>query len=203
MRIILIRHTSVAITSKYCYGISDVELADTWQQEMATIATKIAEIRQKNAKTSVFSSPLSRCKRLAEYLFKGSENENIVFDNRLLELNFGDWEMIPWADLPPEAFNVWMSDFTNIPTPNGESFRDLNLRTADFLKSLEQQATKKDDKNESEAIVFVVCHAGVIRSILCHALGIPPENAFRIGLEYGAIAQMRWLYGAWQVSAIG
>ena len=42
-----------------------------------------------------------------------------------MEMNFGDWEMKNWDDIPLEELNPWMQDFVNVRVSNGESFTDL------------------------------------------------------------------------------
>jgi broad specificity phosphatase PhoE len=39
--------------------------------------------------------------------------------------------------------------------------------------------------------VLVVAHAGVIRMAICHALGLPPERAYRINVASAAMARIR------------
>ena len=64
MEVILIRHTSVDVPPGVCYGQTDVPLKPTFEQEAA--------ITQENLKNylpfdHVYTSPLTRCVRLASY----------------------------------------------------------------------------------------------------------------------------------------
>ena len=52
--------------------------------------------------------------------------------DRLMEMNFGDWEMKNWNDIPPEQLNPWMEDFVNIRASNGESFIDYMNESKPF-----------------------------------------------------------------------
>jgi alpha-ribazole phosphatase len=47
-----------------------------------------------------YSSPLVRCKILASYL------QSSDFDSRLVEMNFGDWELQKWDDIPELDLNL-------------------------------------------------------------------------------------------------
>ena len=63
MKLYLIRHTSVDVPQGTCYGQSNVPLKSSFEDE--------AEIVKKNldgiAFDAVYSSPLSRCRKLARY----------------------------------------------------------------------------------------------------------------------------------------
>jgi alpha-ribazole phosphatase len=180
MEILLVRHTAVEIPKSVCYGQTDVALADSFTVEKEDLWIKIETLNfiTDAQKTGIYHSPLQRCHRLADFLAQ-KWNVQPVADSRLMEMNFGDWENKAWKDLPPDPFNAWMSDFVHTPTPNGESFAQLHARTSVFIDDI--------FKTNFEKIV-VVTHAGNIRSIVSAALGLPLENAFRLALNYGAIA---------------
>ena len=84
MNIYLIRHTSVDVPKGLCYGQSDVPLRPTFEAEAAVTKAKIESIHFDMA----YTSPLSRCTRLAQYCGFG----DAIRDPRILELNFGDWK---------------------------------------------------------------------------------------------------------------
>ena len=41
--------------------------------------------------------------------------------------------------------------------------------------------------NHNEELIAIVAHGGVNRIVLCHLLGIPLENIFRIEQDYAAL----------------
>jgi len=85
MELILIRHTTPNIEKGVCYGQSDIDVTDTFLEEIKPILNNISL----NDKTvAYYTSPLKRCKILAELL-----SETIIVDDRLKELDFGDWEI--------------------------------------------------------------------------------------------------------------
>lgn len=167
-----IRHTSVDVPSGICYGITDVPLAATFQEETAQIQEQMGN-RQFNR---IYSSPLTRCTQLASSLFP----EKIIFpDERLKELDFGDWEMQEWNTIfnSPEG-KVWFEDYSRASCPNGESFAYLGTRVKSFLDEL------KAYENEPIAIIT---HAGVIRALMCLLQQKTAEEAFNTSLKYGQI----------------
>ena len=62
MELILIRHTTPAIEKGICYGQSDLNVADSFEAELELILKEVGQHRK------VYSSPLKRCRILAERL---------------------------------------------------------------------------------------------------------------------------------------
>ena len=78
MNIYLIRHTSVDVPKGLCYGLSDVPLRPTFEIGAAVTKAKIESIHFDMA----YTSPLSRCTRLAQYCGFG----DAIRDPRILNL---------------------------------------------------------------------------------------------------------------------
>lgn len=97
MKITLIRHTRVAVETGICYGWSDVGVAPSFETE----ASRVKENISNEQFDIVYSSPLSRCRKLAA--FCGFHEP--ILDDRLKELNFGEWEMKKWDDLTDPVLN--------------------------------------------------------------------------------------------------
>jgi len=66
-------------------------------------------------------------------------SEDIILDKRLMEMNFGNWELQPWNDIPVEEIKPWMDNFVTVRVPNGESFEDLHERVGEFYSELLQK----------------------------------------------------------------
>jgi len=92
MEVYIIRHTTVNVAQGTCYGQTDVPLADSFEQEAEDLIKK-----QPHDFNIVFSSPLQRCVQLASK-FQGE----VVFDDRLKEMHFGEWESAQWNDIPTD-----------------------------------------------------------------------------------------------------
>ncbi|MDZ7878325.1 MAG: alpha-ribazole phosphatase [Saprospiraceae bacterium] len=180
MEILLIRHTTVAVPKSVCYGQSDVALADSFEGEKEAILDQIKVKWGKKMPDALFSSPLQRCQKLADFLGE-TWSMKPQFDDLLKEMNFGDWENKAWKDIPNSELNPWMADFVNIATPNGECYDDLHQRTHFFIEKCLEHDLKS---------IVIVTHAGNIRSFMSYALGLPLENSFRIHLDYGAMAAL-------------
>lgn len=171
-RIYLIRHTKVALDRGYFYGRSDVALADSFADE----ASRIKGLLPRREAMPVWSSPLSRCRLLAEELFPAFE-----LDDRLLELDFGDWEMKAFSEVPDAAREHYLSNFDRVSPPNGERFLDLQARAVHLL----------DDVLEKELPeAAIVAHSGVIRSLLCHVMDVPLSRLYRFDVDYGSVSTL-------------
>lgn len=211
MDIYLIRHTEVTVGRSVAYGQSDVELADTYAEQRDQLLTHLPADPAR-----IFSSPLSRCRQLATdlavALAGGSRIETapgqtalvdehpitVQLDDRLKEYHFGDWEMVPWAQIERPRLDAWMADFVNVPTPNGESFRDLATRVGAFWQAeIVALAGVGTDRP-----VLVVSHGGVIRALLCLFLDLSLQNAYRINLDYGAVTKLTLVGSSYTIQYI-
>ncbi len=175
MRLWLVRHTPVNLPDGFCYGHSDLELSPEWRSHFASTRAKLPDVARDRA--AVYSSPLRRCLDLASTL-----SDDVRTDERLVELDFGRWELRRWEDIPAPEFEAWSSDIYRAAPPGGESLRELHLRCAAFIEEL-----VLGPRN----MVVVVTHGGVIRAMLATFLDLPPPNAFRLRIDYGGISQVR------------
>lgn len=171
MEIIFIRHTSVDVPSGTCYGQTDVPLKPTFEQEAA--------VTRKNLNVyapfdRVYTSPLSRCTRLAAYCGYADARH----DSRILELNFGDWEMQRFDEIKDPRLQEWFEDYLNVPASNGESFSMQYRRVADFLDELKTKPYRK---------VAVFAHGGVLICAQIYAGRIKIKDAFASLTPYGGI----------------
>ena len=153
MKLTLIRHTSVDVTRGICYGHTDVELADTFPQE----AAKVAEKLNSRSFDKVFTSPLSRCRKLASYC----GFPDAIPDTRIMEMNFGEWEMQAFNEIKDPRLQEWFGDYMNVAPTGGESAMQQRSRFIDFIESLRSETAPVSN-------VAVFTHGG----ILVHALNI-------------------------------
>jgi alpha-ribazole phosphatase len=172
MKLTLIRHTSVDVPKGICYGITDVPLASTFRNEMEQVGKNLGAADFDAA----FTSPLSRCKKLAAQILP---DKHILIDDRLTELDFGNWEMEPWNVIfDSQDGKKWFTDYVNVRCPGGESFTDLIQRGKSFLEDLQ-------DTKYGRVVIFT--HAGIIRAMTCLLQDKTPEEAFSTPFEYGQI----------------
>ena len=163
MPLTLIRHTRVLTPEGLCYGRTEVPLASTFVVEADAVRSRLGAEPK-----IVYSSPAARCRSLADVL-----GANIRIDDRLQELNFGEWENRRWDELPRAEIDAWAEDFVDVAPPCGESFRELTRRVESFRR----------DCPVGNSVV--VTHAGVIRAWLCIIESRPLSMAFERKVAFG------------------
>ncbi|MFM9836003.1 MAG: alpha-ribazole phosphatase [Methylophilaceae bacterium] len=176
MKLTLIRHTALQVASGICYGQSDIDVAASFPQELATLKTALIDTKFE----AIYTSPLQRCTRLASGLNMGDTQT----DTRLKELDFGDWEMQTWDDIPRDIFDAWALDYANISPPNGETFSQLQQRGLSFLENMRHQHPNGN--------IFAVTHGGMIRALVAHVLDMPLKKLFRMSIDYGSLTQLEF-----------
>ncbi|UNY97676.1 alpha-ribazole phosphatase [Zhouia spongiae] len=173
MEIYLIRHTTPKIDKGICYGQADIPLNENFEKELQNIRKQLPE----NHNTfKVYTSPLKRCALLAKRI-----SPNVIEDEALKELNFGNWELRKWNDIPTKELDPWMRDFVNVKVPYGESYTDLAKRVHNRLTHYIGCATDN---------LIIVTHAGPIRAFLATLLQVPLEKSFRIKIPYGSVVHI-------------
>lgn len=177
MRVFLVRHTSVDVPAGTCYGHTDVPLAATFPEEAEVVKQRLDALNVKF--NAVYSSPLSRAWKLADYC--GFPNP--VWDDRLKELNFGDWEMQLFDEIKDPHIQEWYDDYLHVPCTNGESFQDQLHRVGLFLEDL-----KKKHAPDENIVVFA--HGGILTCALLYMGKTTLEEAFSNILPYGSVIEL-------------
>ena len=128
----------------------------------------------------IYSSPLRRCTKLASVF-----SSHFIIDERLREINFGNWEMKKWDTIDPIQLDAWMKDFVHIPCPNGDKYLDIYDNAVSFFDEI--RTSENDQSNEC---IFVISHAGIIRSLVSYVLDYPLEHSFRFEFDTGSVTQL-------------
>ena len=186
MELYLVRHTAPDIAAGICYGQSDVDVAQSFSTELEQVRNKLAHV----ATARIYSSPLQRCSKLAAALGLGE----VKHDVRLKELDFGDWELKRWDDIPRGLVDVWAEDHVMQAPPKGESFHALYLRAKHFLQEV--------SADQSGQTVLVFTHAGVIRALLSEALNLQLTDTFRLQIDYSGVTQLTIYNGVMRVAYV-
>ena len=169
MDLVLIRHPKTVVPNGVCYGSSDVEPDP---ERLASDAARIAPMLPRDAR--VVSSPQQRAARLAAFFGE------VETDARLVEMDFGDWEMKRWDALPREEIDGWAGDLLGYTPPGGEALGSVAARTIDWWESQPRDRT-----------IVAVAHGGPWRVLAAHLLGIPLEHSMRVEIEWGGRALFR------------
>ena len=177
MEIFMIRHTSVDVPHGVCYGQTDVPLKPSFEQEAEIVKQGLAE----HSFDAVYTSPLSRCIKLATYC----GYPDALRDNRLKEMNMGDWEMLAFDEIKDPQLQEWYNDFLHVPTRNGESYQDLLARVSSFLNEI-----KSSGKTTGHNKIAIFAHGGVLLCAQVFARVLTPENSIQKLPSYGEIIRI-------------
>ncbi|HEY5763572.1 MAG TPA: alpha-ribazole phosphatase family protein [Rhodocyclaceae bacterium] len=168
MQLFLIRHPAPRIAPGTCYGRSDLEL----RESPAALAAEVATLLP--AATCLFSSPLQRCRELALAI-----SAEAVIDERLVEMDFGEWELRAWNEINRDGIDRWAAAPFDFAPPGGESAMAMATRVIAFAR--EQLAPRGRS-------IAVVSHHGPLRVLAAIMLGQPRESWLSLSFEQGTVS---------------
>ena len=183
MDIILVRHGDVDAPHGLCLGQNDAPLSASGFGAVQQLAASWVEA----APRFLFSSDLKRAQQAAS-IFAARFAIEPLFDVRLREVNLGEWDGKRW-DLVMQSdaarYAHWSNNWVIQEAPGGESFADVMRRTGAWLASLLASTHDAD-------CVLAVAHAGSIRALLCHALGLPAARAYALRIDHAHAARIHY-----------
>lgn len=184
MEIYLIRHGQLDWEDniKKCIGITDVKLNEEGIKKAVSIGNFL---RERNI-NEIYTSNLTRCKKTAEIV---SSILHIPYniENQLIEINMGIWENKSFdyikLNYPEEYYNRGKS-LSTFRIKNGETFKECYERSNHIFRELSE---KNYDKN-----IAIICHSGIIKSIICSISNISLDEILSIKLDYGQIVHIHY-----------
>jgi broad specificity phosphatase PhoE len=144
---------------------------------------------QAGALSAVYCSDLSRARKSAGYI-AGPYGLDPVAVPDLRERHFGIWEGMTFLEIRdryPAEFEAWAKDPVRHSPPGGESTLDVKDRVIKALDEIMDRHCRGGNDGLNGTLIAVVAHGGVNRIILCHILGVPLENVFRIEQDHAAV----------------
>ncbi|MBY0552150.1 MAG: histidine phosphatase family protein [Candidatus Obscuribacterales bacterium] len=179
--IIFVRHGDTLQTeSGKLYNDHSVPLTEKGQQQAHGVAKWIPSQKP----SMLLCSRADRVRSTAEVLSAELQLQYQVVPE-LNELCPGEWEGRSYLELKkeePEQYHKWCQDPIRHCPPGGESIVQLYDRVKKEIDEL-------IERNHGERIILVT-HAGVIRSALVAALGMPIDNFWRISVPTGSISRV-------------
>ncbi len=171
----LVRHglTAWNVSGQF-QGHTDTPLSEEGRAQAQALGKHL-----KKAKIDVvYSSPLSRALETAQLVFP---QRDILEDDRLKELNFGDFETFTHLDNEHHAqWAWWFADPFKRAAPNGESYEALRLRAVAWMEGL------PDDVH-----VIAFTHSGTIQMLISYIMGVEyPKWRKRLYLRHTGITRI-------------
>ncbi|NQT60154.1 MAG: histidine phosphatase family protein [Bacteroidetes bacterium] len=189
MHIYCLRHTAVKIDRHICYGQSEVLLSESYKTDLINIFQSLPTVKF----SRIYSSPSGRCKKLAldlQNLINTSETmsslyQEPIFDNRLLELDFGEWELRSWNEIAGPKVDAWMNDWIHQRAGggSGESLLQLVDRVRSFINDLRNGIIRDSDRDN----ILITTHSGVIRSLYTLLNNSSLEDYFTVKPVFGGL----------------
>ena len=171
MSLFVCRHgRTEANKSGLLLGRADPELDGVGQQQAAAIASAVRK------PAVVVSSPLARCRQTAEAF-----GLPVTVDPRLVELDYGDFDLKPLKEVPASTLEEWRSD-TDFRPPGGETLNELGARVHEALEELADQAM--------EVNVVVVTHVLPIKAAVAWALDCSMHVSWRCFVAQASITEI-------------
>ena len=152
-------------------------------------------------------SPLLRTRQTADLLMPDLVPGSVTFDDRLVEMDFGDWHDQPvakvWAEIADGPRHNWSFIMPQTQPPGGESFSAQCKRIAGWLDDRAAQPATNPQ--------IIITHAGVISAVLGHILGVSPQQAIGVAVANFAVLQTSLMEpsrandagGPWQMVSFG
>ncbi|MGN7787799.1 histidine phosphatase family protein [Niabella sp. 22666] len=166
LKVYLLRHGQTAWNAdnnRYC-GRTDIPLTEKGLAQANTVRRQLEGIQL----DGVYTSPLQRARTTAQ-IASGLEP---VADERLIEVDFGQWEYKTREEFVAEnplSWENWNADPTHIKAGvTGETGGEIVQRVDAFFKEMYQ-------RHAGQAIL-VAAHNGVNRLYMAYKLGMPLRN---------------------------
>ncbi len=182
----LVRHGETEGSEVKRYkGSIDVPLSEKGIEQMEQVAKYLnRSYKTYSGLKAVYCSPLIRALKSAEIVAEPHGLKPIVIPD-LRERSFGIWEGMSFNEIKdkyPEEFEAWAGNPLKYSPVGGESTLEVRDRVIIGLNKI-----LNDHNSQGARNIAIVAHGGVNRIILCHIMGIPLENIFRIEQNFAAI----------------
>lgn len=185
MRLILIRHFKTRSNSSgRIMGWGDSPPAPDWQHDLNIVCSALLEHQVQL--DAIYSSDLQRAWQTADYFANCRDHPAAVIRSPgLNEVNYGELyaKDKKWVAKHIPAYKT-DPDYV---FQGGESFRQMQARSVALVESLQQQ--------RSDQTLLLVIHAGVIRALLCHFLGLNYADHLKRRVSHRYIGELDISHG--------
>lgn len=173
--IILVRHGQTEVNREgRLQGRLDRPLTELGREQARLAAAGLAD----SGATAVLTSPLVRAADTAREI-ASVLGVTVVDDERLLEVDYGDWDGRKLGDVSPAEWKRWRDDISFAP-PGGESLLSVAERVAAFCT----------DRMREEETIVAVSHVSPIKAAVIWALGIGAEATWRMHLDVASVTRI-------------
>ena len=147
----IIRHAEAeGNVYRRCHGQYNALLTTRAYKQLPYLAKRFENVPL----TAVYSSDLFRARVTAQAV---AEPHHLSVETRpvLREIDMGDWEDIPWAELPhtwPEQYALWCARPWEAAPPHGETVMQAGQRMLDGVRAI-----VRENEGKEVAVVRTAC----------------------------------------------
>lgn len=183
IRLLLVRHGETEWNRQGRFqGQIDVPLNDNGRQQAAEAGEFLKEVEIDFA----VSSSMLRPKETAEIILKHHPHVKLELEDGLREISHGLWEGKFEKEIEqefPQQLHHWRTKPGEVQMPEGENLAQVRSRSVAAWESIVQTAIDKKAK-----IGLIVAHDATNKTLLCHILGLSPENFWNFRQGNGAVS---------------
>jgi probable phosphomutase (TIGR03848 family) len=183
MTVILLRHArSTSNTAHTLAGRSEgVELDDKGRQQAAELVDRIGDLPIR----AVVRSPQLRCRRTVESLAEGLGLTPVV-DDRLSEVNYGQWTGRKIADLAKEPlWAVVQAHPSAAVFPDGEGLAQVQARA---VAAVRDHDARLAEQHGADVLWLACTHGDVIKAVVADALALHLDGFQRVSADPASIS---------------
>jgi broad specificity phosphatase PhoE len=136
--------------------------------------------------TRVITSPLARARSTAAAI---AGDLPVEVDDRWIEVDYGEYEGRPVAEVPAEVWRQWRVDPDFRPS-GGEALGEVARRVREACEEL--FAVDGAGARDPAGDVVVVSHVSPIKAAVAWALGVDQSVVWRLHLLTGSLTRVRW-----------
>ena len=172
--IVFVRHGQTELNRRgRLQGRLDAPLSALGAEQAAAVARGFAAAPV----ARVLTSPLQRARDTASAIAT-LHGLPVEVDDRLIELDYGEWDGLALTDVSPDDWASWRNDPDFAP-PGGERLSDVTARVVSFCSDV-----LTDD------LVIAVSHVSPIKAAVCAALGVDDRTTWRMQLDVASVTRI-------------
>ena len=182
---ILVRHgESVWNSERRIQGSLDPELSPRGRRQTDLLVAHLGTHLSPTV-AAIYASPLRRAAQTAARIAEAYRLPAVSEPN-LREMFLGEWEGKTVGEIQatfPGLYERWLEDPVAFPVPGGEDLKAFERRVVEAIQRMRGDHPGAD--------LVVVSHGGVIKAVLCHALGLDIRYLFRLKQDNTAVSRIQ------------
>jgi broad specificity phosphatase PhoE len=161
-------------------GCQPVDLNERGRTQVAATA----ELARSIMPDLIVTSPLARARQSAEIVAAVLGNVEIVEEPAISEVLYGRWEGLTYHELIEDPYYLtYRKSPIEHPTPGGETVPEVQARgVAAIMRTIEAHPGRR---------VLFVSHGDIVRTVLCHFLGLELKYFHRIRVDNAALSAIQ------------